>query len=179
MVIALMAVGCGGSEDSSSGADSATSASSTQAGSGSDSSADDGSTADGASGQTIKTSQLNKAAFLTKANASCSKKKESLLEKLAAYAKQNESKKQPAEVFTANAYKAVLVPMMEAQMAEIRKLGAPAGDEEEIEAMLAAQQATIDEFKEQKTLESTDEFERYFADATQMFRDYGFACTIP
>lgn len=146
VAIAAIAVGCGGGDSGS-----ATSA-----------------------GITVTTSSLDKAAFLKKANAACSKEREKLIPAIEAYFKKYAAKL-PENVLIASMAKAAMVPTVEAEIAAVRKLGAPAGDEDEIATILAAQQKAVDQVKTLKKAPSLEAVEGRFHRATKMYEAYGFA----
>jgi hypothetical protein len=79
----------------------------------------------------------------------------------------------PQEVQTARAIKAIMLPIAEAQIAGIIRLGAPAGDEAELEAALVAQQQAIEEIRETDRIGPNESPYDYFADATRRLRAYG------
>ena len=122
----------------------------------------------------VTTSSLSKAEFLKRAKPLCARKIESILPAIDAYAAKNRSEENlPAPVRNANLIKAVMAPVAEEQIAVVRKLGAPAGDEKQVEAMLTAQRQAVDEVKELETLDPNQYVQEYFTDAQNMFRAYG------
>jgi hypothetical protein len=138
-----------------------------------------GSTSEAQSGgPSIATSSLDKTEFVKKASAACQREREGLPEEASVYLSKHGSKGLSESVVIANMAKAVMVPTIEAEIAAIRKLGAPAGDEEQIEAILAAQQKALDEVKGLKEAKSIEAILAHFGDANKMLKDYGFtACT--
>lgn len=74
------------------------------------------------------------------------------------------------------AIRTVLLSVIAAEINDLQKLGAPEGDEQEIEAMLAAQEAALDEAKANKR--KLEDVEDYFAEADKELRAYGLdECT--
>ena len=151
VAIASLAAGCGGGSESSSST--------------------------GASdGSTIATSSLSKDEFIKQASEACKQARKNLLERVLAYTQQHESKGQTrsaeSETF-AGSIKAVLLPTIEKEMAEIRQLGAPSGDEGEVEAFLVAEQKAVDSVARLKRIVSRFQFERYFTESAKLFREYG------
>jgi hypothetical protein len=142
LVIAAVTSGCGDSDDASSSAG------------------------------TIATSPLSKAEFIKKATAACGRESKGVVQKAAGYLKKLSAKKGAQPVLEAKAVKVVLVPVIEAKNAAVRKLGAPAGDEERIEAMLANQQETVEEVKELKRIEPGDNAVYLFVESDKEFEDY-------
>ncbi len=140
---------------------------------------EDSSSASQSGDRTIATSSLDKEAYIKKAEAACEREGKGAIGELESYLNKHSQDGLPQDKLLANAFKATLLPLVEAQIAAIRKLGAPAGDEEEIEALLAAQQEAVDEAQKAKNLNSTGDFEKHFIEATKEFESYGFgACAI-
>jgi hypothetical protein len=132
------------------------------------------------SDSTVTTSSLSKAAFIKKASAACVREGEGAMGKAAAYVEEHSGEGLPREVLIANTAKTVLLPIVEAQISAIRKLGAPAGDEEEIDSILDAQEMAVREVRGLKKVEAmTAMFVEYFADVGRKFEAYGFkACAL-
>lgn len=185
MLVAVMAVvaiasGCGDSDnsngDSNADATGSGAVASEESGQGADG---DAAAEAGSGGAAIKTSSLDKQTFVKRANAICEKKRKSSIRKVGVYLEKHDTEGLPEAVLISRAFNAGLVPTIEEEMASIRKLGAPEGDEEEIEAILAAQQAAVDEVKELKKVASTEAFEDHFSEAAEQYRAYGLAaCAI-
>lgn len=152
VAIVAIGVGCGGSDDPNSGSEAT---------------------------ETIATSSLSKAAFIKQAREACLREGKGLIGEATAYRREHESEDLPEGVQLANMVKAVILPTVEAQIAAVRELGAPAGDEKEIEALLAAQQAAVDTVRELKSAESLEVVESRFAGAAKKLEAYGFTgCAI-
>lgn len=139
---AMIAVGCGSDDDATSGS------------------------AEGDS------SSLSKETFVKRASAACSRPRESSLERVAAYQAQHRPDGLPKAELNRRAFRAGLLLTIEAEVAALRKLGAPAGDEEEIEAIITALQAALGEAKEGNR-KSFDQVEDYFAGTDKMLQEYG------
>ncbi|HET8863445.1 MAG TPA: hypothetical protein VFM94_09370 [Solirubrobacterales bacterium] len=153
LAVAAVFAGCGGSDDDS---------------------GDGGSSG----GPTVTTSSLSQEEYVKQASAACEKIRKPLLKEVNAYLVKNDSKKVKEGVLVANMSKAVLLPTIEAEIEAVRKLGAPDGDEEEIESILAAQEASVEEVKGVKEAATLEEIESHFIGASKMYQDYGFtACT--
>jgi hypothetical protein len=148
LLLALFA-GCGGSSggDTSAGGSTATSAS-------------------------IKTSSLGEAEFIKQANAACQEARKGLIKRASSFLKQ-QSKTERNEDNLAGLTKAAVLPTVRAEMAAIRRLGAPAGDEDEVGAFVAAEQEAVAHLAKLKHIYSRFEMERYFTDAAKLARAYG------
>lgn len=130
----------------------------------------------------IRTSPLDKAAYRERINAECGRLRGSLMKKAAAYLGSQGGVHGPLgspreEASNAKLGTSVIVPTVEAEMTALRRLGAPAGDEDKIESILAADQKGIDEVKSLKKTESIQDILDRFAMATQELEAYGLrAC---
>lgn len=170
-----MAVGCGGDDSSDSSAPAAgdgTGAADTSGDrDGGESGAD--ADADGDGGGSIATSSLDKSQFVKRANALCNKERKGLVQEARSYFAERSSDGLPPRVLTAKIVKELAMPVVEAQIEAVRGLGAPEGDEEEIEAMLDAQQRAVDEVKEQKEIDPVNGPVKQFKDVTETYERYG------
>jgi hypothetical protein len=86
---------------------------------------------------------ISKAEFIKKADAVCKKGEEEVQKDFGAFAKTHENVKKPTEADYAELVDAVLVENVEDEVDAIRALGAPEGDEKEVEAMLKAREDSI------------------------------------
>lgn len=122
---------------------------------------------------TLPTSSLSKDDYLQQANAVCRSKKRNYNKEIETVLRRVSAEARSEVTIVLKAVKAVLLPINEAQLMALRKLGAPGGDEDEIEAALDAQQEAIGDIRATDRLRSTDEPVERFADATAMLKDYG------
>jgi hypothetical protein len=132
----------------------------------------------GGSDNEVTASSITKAEFLKKADAVCERGNEQTQADVAAYVEEKNfslSKKQTPAQYTAF-IEAVLVPNVNKEIEEIRDLGAPSGDEDQVEAILSAlEDAVAKAQKESKAVvqERTDLFGR----ASELAKEYGLkAC---
>jgi hypothetical protein len=135
---------------------------------------DDDSNASGGSETSIETSSLSKDQFLTQGNQICKDEREDLTTKIAAYQEKNPPGKKSPNVAMAEGVKAVILPVLEKEIDQIRELGAPEGDEDEVTEILAAQEAGIDKVAAMKEIEPVeDAWERHFDPANKLMVAYG------
>jgi hypothetical protein len=140
-------------------------------------SSDEGSSTGTATGLAIKTSSLDKAEFIEQAGKACGQARKELIDRLTAYDRRQNSKNAEKEGGLAGLTKAVVIPTVKTEIAAIRKLGAPAGDEGEIEAFLAAEQEAVDSLAKLRHIVSRIEMERHFVKSAEIARAYGLdAC---
>jgi hypothetical protein len=144
IAMGVLAVGCG--DDSSSG------------------SSDDG---------TVETSSLSKTEFVKQANAICAESNEDLFTRLGAYLNKNASSSKTPEEVAADAMRQAVLPGVEQQIEEIRELGAPSGDEEQIEAFLVAQEGSVESLKQQRSVSLNTDVSSAFKRAGQLAQRYG------
>lgn len=133
----------------------------------------------GPSGETtVRVSSLSKAEFLRRARAGCAREARGLLVKAGKFTAEKEREGVPQQVLFAQGAKAILVPLVEARMAVMRKLGAPAADKEKIEAILSSEQRSIEEVKELERASSGEVAEDLFTESIEKLRAYGLvACS--
>jgi len=86
--------------------------------------------------QPVATSSLSKAQWIRRATAICTENLESRLQQYATYTAQHSGESQ--EKIFGSVIQDVVVPGLEKRDAELRALGAPAGDEAQVEEILAA-----------------------------------------
>lgn len=141
---ALVAAGCGGGGDSSTDA------------------------------STIAASTLSKAEFLKQANAICKRGRSENFKDFATYIQSHPAKtgESPGEQF-AKGVQATLLPNIESQIAQIRELGAPAGDVDQVETFLDTLQEKVDVVKRLHNVASRFPIDRIFRPAGDLARAYG------
>ncbi|HWM63061.1 MAG TPA: hypothetical protein VNP96_03630 [Solirubrobacterales bacterium] len=108
----------------------------------------------------LTTSSLTKADYLQQANKACVGIKARMFKSLGPKQSEGES------------ISAVVVPATEAQIDQIRALGAPQDDGEEIETLLTATQQDLDAATKQD-LDTPVEFFEQFGDSDKLARKYG------
>ncbi len=160
----LGVAGCGGGSSSSD----STSAEST------------GSTATAASGgKQTKThsSSLSKEEFVERADAICVREKTKGLEAMGAYAKEHQGTagQSKAEVI-GEAVQKVFLPSVQSQVDQIRALGAPEGEEQEVEAILAALEEAVEEASQGAP--SSARFAKSFANSGTLATEYGLTACV-
>jgi hypothetical protein len=137
---------------------------------------------DGAGGSTatstapaISTSSLSKNEFVAKAEGACQAARKNIWEDATVYLQQHEPKANPSTYpFTfAGMVKTVILPIIRSEIAAIRRLGAPAGDEGEVEAFVNSEQEIVAQLAKRKRLSSSIALERSFAPSGKLARTYG------
>ncbi len=126
-----------------------------------------------ATSETTAGSSAEKEAFIRKANAACTKIRQPLVENGTAYYKHHHEGDVPEKVLFAGLFKAVYVPAVEQELKEIRRLKAPAGDEAEINAMLAAEEEVLPKVNALNSATSIAEFGSFFAIPDKKLVAYG------
>lgn len=120
----------------------------------------------------ITTSSLSKAEFTKQANAIC----EEAREKALAYRPPNEQGSEK-QIVTASIQGGIL-PEIQRAMEEVRELGAPEGDEDQVEAVIAGNEEHV-EAAEGKSFGSLTEMEEVFKPTVAKARAYGIdACAF-
>jgi hypothetical protein len=141
---------------------------------------DDDSSASGGVTVAVTTSDLSKAEFAKEASDICSRERRDIPTQIATYQEKNPPGDKSPEVVQAEGVEAVILPVLEKEIAQVRKLGAPSGDEEQVEAILSGQQKAIDEVAALKEIEPVeDSWERYFDETNKLMVDFGIGdCAV-
>jgi hypothetical protein len=134
-----------------------------------------GSGADGGDGEggSIETSSLSKTQFIKRATELCQRERAGIVRASAAYVAEHQSDGLPAGELAASGVQEVVMPVVEAQIEAVRELGAPAGDEAEVGAMLEAQQDAVDRVKELETMNPNEGVVEHFEQAIRAYEAYG------
>jgi hypothetical protein len=126
---------------------------------------------------TIKTSSLTKAQFVEHADAICSAGSARILERISAYMKEHESNSQSEAELVAKAIHATALPELEKQFDEIEDLGAPEGEQGQVEALLAALREGIVAAEKRRRMSIASNVAPEFRRAGALSRKYGIeAC---
>lgn len=117
---------------------------------------------------------LDREEFVKQANAACLQQSKDYSAEVTQFVEGNAGAEGLTEQDVAlAAIKAIVVPITEAQIAAIRRIGAPEGDEEEVEAALAAQEQAIADVMAADEIKSSDELDQLVGDATEELESYG------
>jgi hypothetical protein len=125
---------------------------------------------------TVTTGSLSKEAFVKKADAICTKGNARLQKGFALYLRKNKKSiialRHPSKADYDGLIGGVLVPNLEREIKEIRALGAPAGDEERIEAIFTAWEEGI-EVAENDPNAVRHSSEAIFGIGSRLAKEYG------
>lgn len=157
LAIAVAVVGCGGGGDSGS-------TGTASAGTGSSASEEQTSESEAPS--------ADKAAFIKSASAVCKEAREGALERIQEYEKQHKSEGLSEVALGEKSIREVLLATIFAEIEGVRDLEQPAGDEEELEAIISEMETTYDEAKANEKLNYT-EIEESFGSSDQKLKAYG------
>lgn len=171
LIAALLAgvsvAGCG--DDSSDSASAENAAASEEAAS----NGDDGSSSPE---EPIATASLNKSQYVKRANAVCAEYREARTKELDEYREDNP---ETLEEGFQGSLQDIYVPSMEEQMAALRELGAPRGDEKQVEAIIVAFERWLDEVKEFKGKTPPAKLQKEIVRAGNLAGNYGIVeCTF-
>jgi hypothetical protein len=114
----------------------------------------------------------SKAEFVKQASAICLREREGGFARVAVYRKEHSSEGLSGDALLRKATKVALVQIVEAELAALRALDAPAGDEKRFEAILDAVQKAVDETKKRKMKTGTEVAE-LLGGADRQLRAYG------
>ena len=119
-------------------------------------------------------SSLTKAEFLKQGNAICAKGEKELNEEFEKFAEEENlsENKQPTKAQLTKATEEVFLPIIKGQVEGIRDLGAPSGEEEQVDEIVTAAEEAIEKGEEDPA-SLANEKEDPFADANKLANDYG------
>jgi len=132
------------------------------------------STASGGQAETIETSSLDKAEFIKQADEICAEEAELFLKSITDYMVNHppQSGESEQEV-AADGVRQTLLPKFQNQIDRVRELGAPAGEEKEVEAILAAMQHAVDSLAKRKEVALATDIDQEFRPAGRLAIRYG------
>jgi hypothetical protein len=134
---------------------------------------DDENGSDGSSAEiSVTTSSLTKPQFVSKAIGICEEERQQIPTRSEAYQRTAPKDQSPEEVYEGG-IRQVIVPTFQGEVEKITKLGAPKGDEAQVEALLVAQQEAIDEVTALDTIKDINQVAGHFTDANKLMRKYG------
>ena len=127
---------------------------------------------DGESDGSVTTSDLTKAQFIAKSDAICNDRREKMQKEIGIYLNRSDTRNPEESDVVAATTEPVLIPGAQDQVDEIRALGAPAGEEEQVEALLDAMQQGVDSL-DGKQFATFEEISGEFRQFDEMARRYG------
>lgn len=171
IAVAGITAGCGsGSDDGSSSDGSPGTTSEGQSGDSSEGQSEGGSDA---SGGTDGGGSIDKATFVKKASAACQQQRQGALERVAAYQAKHRGEGRSEAELTEDALKAVVLSTVAAEVAALRKLEPPSGEEREFEAVLAAVERDLEQAQKSSANSSSDEVEGSFGASSKKLGQFG------
>jgi hypothetical protein len=123
-------------------------------------------------------SPLSRAAFIEEAGDACKAERQGLTQRWSSYLENPSVRQVPEDVLWAKVYRTLFLPVVENEIAAIRRLDPPPGDEAKIKAILAAEQAGVEEVKRKTKAKSIENFGNYFAAANKKLRAYGLRACV-
>lgn len=129
----------------------------------------------GGGGSTSSGGSLSRSEFVAKANAVCKKERHDVLNEIGAYMEAHSSEGESPAALNAGMVKAVLLPTIKAETADIEALSAPAADQKRVAGFLAAQRAAIAEVARLRSVGAIEDVEEHFDKASDQMRVYGIS----
>lgn len=161
MAAAAMAVGCGDDDESTGGGTGASSGGSAEA----------GAESDGELSTEVTTASISKEQFVKRAKRICDQGRGAAL----SYQPPGESSLSESELVSVTIEKSI-APSLRQVVAELQALGAPSGEEEQIEAFLEALLEGIEDLEDQRgSISSLEEVEESFTESGKLAREAGIA----
>ncbi len=115
---------------------------------------------------------ITKAEFIKKADAACKKGEEQIQADFAVYVKEHENGKTPTKDRYAELVETILVPNATQEVEDIDALGAPNGDEEQVDAMLTAFEEAV-QIAEDEPQAVIKDSEKVFSKSSKLAKAYG------
>ncbi len=121
------------------------------------------------------TASITKAQLIKQGDAICAAGNKEIEAEFEAYAKKNglSENKEPTKAQQTELGETILIPSVQKQVDEIRALGAPSGEEEEVTAILDTVQEEIEQTEEEPATLASSNSEP-FAKGNKMAQEYGF-----
>jgi hypothetical protein len=128
----------------------------------------------GCGGNDDSTSSLTKAQFLKQGNAICERGNDEVEEGIAEFIEENNfsGDNQPNKAQLAEATEEILIPSVSKQLEDLRELGAPSGDEQEVDKILSEAEKVLGEVEEDPEGVASKNANP-FAEVNKMAIDYG------
>ncbi len=125
----------------------------------------------------VEVGSLTKSQFLKRANAICQETQTNMRNRFFAYLRDAEVTLQNQDAQLDKVMQTIIVPSYEQQIDQIRSLGAPSGDEDEISAFLNAEQKGVEKGEERPAKFIQDSL--LLSKATKLAVAYGLDKCIP
>lgn len=121
------------------------------------------------------TASLSKPEFVKKANAICASGEKEIESSFESFAKEHNLSEShpPNHEESEEAANTILIPSIEKQVGDIRDLGAPKGESQQVDEILSAVEAALDKAKQDPAAFIEEEGGNSFAKANRMAREYG------
>jgi hypothetical protein len=127
-------------------------------------------------GSDSSTASVTKAEFIKKAEAACEKGSEGIQKDFAAFIKKHENVKNPTKADFAELVDVAMVPSITTEITELKAIGAPSGDEGQVDAIVKAREVSVKKAEDEPEL-VVQESKKIFGEASQLAKAYGLkAC---
>jgi hypothetical protein len=120
----------------------------------------------------VTAASISKAQFIKQAEAICESGNKQLQIDFAAFLKNNAGIEHPTEATYAELVNTVVAPDIEREVEELRELGAPSADLDQVQAMLDAREESV-ALAEEDPQAVTHNSEKVFAKASKLAKEYG------
>ncbi len=123
---------------------------------------------DGSGGESI-----SKEEFIVKADAVCKRSNERMEKAFGEFLKANRDIKKPTDPALQQLVGDVMVPSIKREIEELRALGVPSGDEEKVEAMVAALEEGLETAEDNPKVVTSASSDTIFGIASRIAGEYG------
>jgi len=126
----------------------------------------------GSSDSSESTSSLTKAQLVKQGNAICAKGNKEIQEGFEEFEQEVGSQKQPTKAQLTEAIETIVLPAVRQQVEGVKDLGAPSGEEAEVEAITDAAEEALEKGEEDPAALTTEKADP-FAKANELANEYG------
>lgn len=123
--------------------------------------------------ESVETSSLSREEYLEQAENICRSGNSKYLQPFLTYMNEHAKPNQDKEELVGHAVHAVFVPRFRALIEKLRSLGAPAGDEQKIEALIAAMLSAAERLEQRRKFSLTGDIEHELKDVSSLALRYG------
>ena len=132
----------------------------------------------GSSSSEESTSSLTKAEFIKQGDAICAKGNKESEAEFEEFGEENglSENKEPSKAVQEELVTSIVLPSVSGQLEDIRALGAPSGEEEQVDEIIETVEGEVEEAEAEPALffEAEEEGKSPFVEGNKMAREYGF-----
>lgn len=121
----------------------------------------------------VGTAEMSQEEFVKRANAACTKESTHFIEEVTQFSQRYEEQKKPEAGLLNQIVAQIYLPRVEREIAAVAALGAPSGEQGQVEAILVAKQEGIERAEALSHPKSIVQVEAQFDEAQKLAQEYG------